>query len=414
MYYSLQAPEAISKTIALPSSKSISNRALIMNQLSGNDILLENLADCDDTQVMIRALGSLSKVTDIGAAGTAMRFLTAYFASTDNSTLLTGTERMRHRPIGILVDALLSLGTDISYAGEEGYPPLSIKGRRLKGGEMSIPGHISSQYISALMMIAPYTVNGLRMHLTGDIISKSYINLTEQLMRRFGADIEREDERTLTIRPSRYTGKSFTIENDWSAASYWYEILALLADKESCIMLPNLCANSLQGDAEVRKLFEPLGVNTTFKEGGILLTKGTERCREYNQDLSSQPDLAQAIVVTCAMLRIPFTITGLQTLRIKETDRMKALRMELAKTGVHIEERNSNTLTWNGTTEHTDNILPIDTYEDHRMAMAFAPCAICYPLLKINHPEVVSKSYPRFWEDLRQAGFKILQQSTLP
>lgn len=408
MHYTLQAPETIQKVILLPSSKSISNRVLIMNHLSGRGTQLENLSDCDDTQVMLRALNNRSEITDIRAAGTAMRFLTAYFASTDNHTILTGTERMKHRPISILVDALQSLGADIRYQDETGYPPLRIAGKQLDGGEIEIAGNVSSQYISALMMIAPYTQKGLKIHIKGETISGTYINLTEQLMKQFGVEVIREDRTTIIIPPSTYKRTTFTIENDWSASSYWYEIMALLPGQESCIELPFLLADSLQGDAKVRELFEPLGVKTTFNGNNAVLSKTAINCESYCQDLSEQPDLAQAIAVTCAMLRIPFTLTGLQTLRIKETDRLKALRTELAKLGVNIQEKNGNSLIWNGKTAETDKTAAIDTYEDHRMAMAFAPCAILHPKLDINNPEVVSKSYPRFWKDLQQAGFKIL------
>ena len=410
MHYTLLAPNHIDTVIQLPSSKSISNRVLIMNQLSGNKIQLINLSDCDDTRVMVKALNNRSDITDIHAAGTAMHFLTAYYASTDNRTILTGTERMKHRPISILVETLQKLGADMQYMDEKGYPPLRISGKQLAGGEIALQGNVSSQYISALMMVAPYMQNGLKIHIEGDIISQSYILLTMELMRQFGAKIDQEDDRTLNIQPSTYTGDTFTVESDWSAASYWYEIMALAPGCDNSVVLPYLYSDSLQGDSKVSRYFEPLGVGTTFKDNAIQLNNTGVRCESYEADLSNQPDLAQTIVVTCAMLKIPFHITGLQTLRIKETDRIKALVTELKKLGVNLQKKNGNTLLWNGETEAPAPNPVIDTYEDHRMAMAFAPCAFLHEKLNINNPEVVSKSYPRFWKDLQHAGFKILNE----
>lgn len=410
MHYTLRAPDHIDTVIQLPSSKSISNRVLIMNQLSGSKMQLDNLSDCDDTRVMLKALNNRSEITDIHAAGTAMRFLTAYYASTDNRTILTGTERMKHRPISILVETLQGLGADIQYMDKKGFPPLRISGRRLAGGETTLPGNVSSQYISALMMIAPYMENGLKIHIEGDIISQSYIVLTMELMKLFGAKISQEGDRTLNIQPSTYTGGAFTVESDWSAASYWYEIVALAPGSDHSVELPHLHHDSLQGDSQVSRLFEPLGVRTTYRDNAVRLSKGGARCETYEADLSNQPDLAQTIVVTCAMLKIPFHITGLQTLRIKETDRIKALVTELRKLGVNLQKKNGDTLIWNGKTETPEASPMIDTYEDHRMAMAFAPCAFSHERLSINNPEVVSKSYPHFWKDLLHAGFTILNE----
>lgn len=408
MSYTIQAPQRINATIQLPSSKSISNRVLIMNELAGRCCSLENLSDCDDTAVMQRALSHSSGLTDIHAAGTAMRFLTAYYASTSHSTTITGSERMKNRPIGILVDALRNLGADITYTGKEGFPPLLIRGRALEGGEIQLSGSTSSQYISALMMISPYMKRGLTIHITGDIISQTYILMTARLMQQFGAEVVITDDRTLHIPSGQYQKASFTIENDWSGASYWYETIALCQDENSSISLPGLYEDSLQGDSEVRNLFAPLGVSTQFNPQGVVLHKSPDHCLSYEKDLRNQPDLAQTIVATCSLSGIPFHITGLQTLRIKETDRLYALIQELKKLGIHIEEENGNALKWDGDRHPCPEGTPvIDTYEDHRMAMAFAPCALSIPQIGINNPEVVSKSYPLFWKDLEQAGFHI-------
>ena len=408
MSYTIQAPQRINATIQLPSSKSISNRVLIMNELAGRCCSLENLSDCDDTAVMQRALSHPSALTDIHAAGTAMRFLTAYYASTRHCTTITGSERMKHRPIGILVDALRNLGADITYTGNEGFPPLFIRGKALEGGEIHLSGSTSSQYISALMMLSPYMRKGLTIHITGDIISQTYILMTARLMQQFGAEVVIKDDRTLHIPSGQYQKPSFTIENDWSGASYWYETVALCQDEDCSIFLPGLYEDSLQGDSEIRNLFAPLGVSTQFNSQGVVLHKSSDHCLSYERDLRNQPDLAQTIVVTCSLSGIPFHITGLQTLKIKETDRLSALTQELGKLGIHIEEENGNALKWDGNRHpHPEGTPVIDTYDDHRMAMAFAPCALRIPKIGINNPEVVSKSYPLFWKDLEQAGFQI-------
>lgn len=406
MHITLNAPASLHVTIKLPSSKSISNRALIMRKLGGGKTEIHNLSDCDDTLVMVKVLQETSEITDIHAAGTAMRFLTAYFAATDNKTLLTGTDRMRHRPIKILVDALLTLGADIRYQGEVGFPPISIRGHRLEGGNVTVPSNVSSQYISALMMIAPYMTNGLTIRLSGNTVSSTYIRLTSELMKIFGAKVN-DDNREIQVLPGQYNLASFDVENDWSASSYWYEILALSESSDDTIILPGLYRNSLQGDSKVAELFRPLGIETIYDNGGIQLHKTRAVVPSYSADLTEQPDLAQTIVVTCAMKGIPFNIKGLQSLRIKETDRLKALRIELDKLGIRIKEHHGDSLSWDGSIKDVQDEIIIDTYDDHRMAMAFAPCAFCHKGLGIRNPQVVSKSYPNYWKDLRQAGFKI-------
>ena len=398
-------PSEINATILLPSSKSISNRALIIHALGRGSYLPENLSDCDDTQVMIRALNAKAGETiDIMAAGTAMRFLTAYLSVTPGKRLITGTQRMQQRPIQVLVDALRALGADIEYASNEGYPPLRIKGKALTQSRITLPGNVSSQYISALLMIGPTLPKGLTLTLTGDIISKPYIQLTLQLMSDFGAKAEWVDEHTLTVSPQPYQSIPFYVESDWSAASYWYQIVAL--SKEATVTLPGLFSHSYQGDSQVARLFESLGVSTEYKDKQVTLRKNGKPVEQMEYNFINQPDLAQTFVVTCALLNIPFRFSGLQTLKIKETDRMAALIEEMGKLGFVLHESEGSVLSWNG--ERCERSTEaIDTYEDHRMAMAFAPACLVLPDININNPQVVSKSYPRYWDNLRQAGFTI-------
>lgn len=405
------SPQRLCGQISLPASKSISNRALIINALTSNSTPPCNISDCDDTFVMLRALSSLSDTIDIMAAGTAMRFLSAYLSVTPGTRILTGTERMRHRPIGVLVEALRRLGADVQYAGEEGYPPLRISGARHRGGALELPGNISSQYISALLMIGPVLTDGLQLHLTGNIISRPYIDLTLQLMKDFGAKAQWTAADRIEVKAHPYTPVPYYIENDWSAASYWYEMLALSDDSEASVVLPGLFRNSYQGDSAVQHLFAQLGVQTEFitgKDGteGVRLYKTPCNVARLDYDFVQQPDLAQTFVVACCLANIPFRFTGLQSLRIKETDRMAALVCELHKLGYVVTVLDDSVLQWNGERCPAEDDPAIDTYEDHRMAMAFAPASLRLPHLRINHPEVVSKSYPRYWDDLRSAGFK--------
>ncbi len=412
MQYKITAPERIQATINLPASKSISNRALMIHALAGGDTLPDNLSDCDDTEVIIRALAAMPYEIDIKAAGTAMRFMTAYLSVTEGKHLLTGTDRMKRRPIAPLVNALRYLGADIRYAGETGFPPLIINGKTLEGGRLEVPGNISSQYISALLMIGPALKEGLELHLTGEIISRPYIDLTLWTMQEFGAEAEWTDMDIITVRPQVYKSHPYLIENDWSASSYWYEMLALQGASGSSIKLKGLTDGSKQGDSVVKYLFSLLGVKTTFdnKEEGqpttVTLTRHRCLLPRLDYDFTGSPDLAQTFVVTCALLDIPFTFTGLASLKIKETDRIEALKAEMKKLGYLIKDENNNTLRWEGE-RCTPSLQPIDTYEDHRMALAFAPAACRFPGLRINNPGVVSKSYPHYWDDLRKAGFNI-------
>lgn len=412
MQYKITAPERIQATINLPASKSISNRVLMIHALAGGDTLPDNLSDCDDTEVIIRALAAMPYEIDIKAAGTAMRFMTAYLSVTEGKHLLTGTDRMKRRPIAPLVNALRYLGADIRYAGETGFPPLTINGKTLEGGRLEVPGNISSQYISALLMIGPALKEGLELHLMGEIISRPYIDLTLWTMQEFGAEAEWTDMDIITVRPQVYKSHPYLIENDWSASSYWYEMLALQGASGSSIKLKGLTDGSKQGDSVVKYLFSLLGVKTTFdnKEEGqpttVTLTRHRCLLPRLDYDFTGSPDLAQTFVVTCGLLDIPFTFTGLASLKIKETDRIEALKAEMKKLGYLIKDENNNTLRWEGE-RCTPSLQPIDTYEDHRMALAFAPAACRFPGLRINNPGVVSKSYPHYWDDLRKAGFNI-------
>lgn len=408
MRYQFSAPSAIKATIQLPASKSISNRALIIHALSKGGDVLSNLSDCDDTRVMIKALTEGNEVIDILAAGTAMRFLTAYLSATSGTHTITGTQRMQQRPIQLLVNALRDLGARIEYTGTEGYPPLRISGTTLSGPEITLKGNVSSQYISALLMIGPVLKNGLHLHLTGEIISRPYIHLTLQLMKDFGASAEWVSDHSISVKPQPYHSVPFTVESDWSAASYWYQIVALSSEAE--IELTGLFHNSYQGDSRGAEVFARLGVETVFTEQGVRLRKRGVRVQRLDEDFIDIPDLAQTFVVTCALLDIPFRFTGLQSLKIKETDRITALKAELAKLGYLLRDENDSILIWDGERCEPQEVPVIKTYEDHRMAMAFAPATICCPEISIAEPQVVSKSYPRYWEDLRQAGFRIVAE----
>jgi len=412
MQYILRAPKVLKGEINLPASKSISNRALILNALSNanaigtgkTDCAIKNLADCDDTNVLIVALRLEGNQMDIGAAGTAMRFLTAFLAGKEGSWEITGSERMRNRPIKILVNALNSLGAEIHYMEKDGFPPLKIKGKKLIGGEITIDGGISSQYLSALMMAAPTMEKGLRLYIRGELISRPYVRMTLEMMRQYGVQTE-WTESYLDIQPQKYHPIPYIVESDWSGASYWYQMLSLA--KEGTILLKGLFARSLQGDARVATWFEDLGVQTEYVAEGVKLIKTDVKVTSFEADFTDQPDLAQTFAVTCALKGIHFHLSGLQSLKIKETDRIQALINEGMKLGFVFTVKNNCILEWSGERCEYDTNTIIDTYEDHRMAMAFAPAALAMEGIRINHPEVVSKSYPSYWKDLISCGFTI-------
>jgi len=405
MEYRITAPkESIYESIQLPASKSISNRALILKALSNSTYQIENLSDSDDTRVMINALSSKSHLFDVGAAGTSMRFLTAYFSRIPGDWTITGSKRMQQRPINILVEALNSLGARIEYLGSEGFPPLKIKGSALFGGEVYLSGDISSQFISALLMIAPTMKNGLILNLEGDVISIPYIRLTLRMMAEFGVKAEWVGN-TIRIFPNEYRPTRYKVESDWSAASYWYSIAAL--HKDARIELKGLNKDSGQGDSKVAELFVDLGIDTEYAEDGIILTKNGRFTKKMFHNFINEPDLAQTFVVTCCMMNVPFLFTGLQSLKVKETDRIEALKIEMKKLGYVLKDSKNSILEWEGEMVTPQSVPVISTYEDHRMAMAFAPAAIKLDSLRMNDPGVVSKSYVGFWKDLKKVGFSI-------
>jgi 3-phosphoshikimate 1-carboxyvinyltransferase len=397
----------VKATVNLPSSKSISNRALIINALSYNPYPLRNLCDSDDTVVLSAALNSNSNKFDIGHAGTAMRFLTAFLAKIVGEWEVTGSERMQQRPISILVDALRSLGAQIEYTGNEGFPPLKILGSHLTGKTVELDGSVSSQYISSLLLIAPTIENGLTLKLKGEVTSRPYIDLTLKLMAKFGIQYRWEGTE-ITVPEQNYFPLDFTVEADWSGASYWYEILSLCDSGE--ILLKNLELESLQGDANIAGWFTQFGVNSVQKKEGVLLVKRENTTpKKLVHDFIENPDVAQTMACLCVAKKIPFHFSGLKTLKIKETDRISALQNELAKFGALLTEPNEGELAWNGqiNTEIKSEIPVIETYHDHRMALAFASMAIAGLQLQISDPMVVTKSYPGFWDDLKNAGFII-------
>lgn len=406
-YFISKKDKSVKGSIKLPASKSISNRVLIISALSYSPYPIQNLSTSDDTKVLQAALFSNSTIFDIGHAGTAMRFLTAFLSKIVGEWQVTGSARMKQRPIKILVDALNKLGAKIEYLENEGFPPLKIFGSHLKGQSLELDGSISSQYISALLMIAPTIENGLTIQLNGEITSRSYIELTLKLMQQFGIQ-HKWEENTITVPEQKYLPMEFTVEADWSGASYWYQLAAMAEGGE--IQLENLRLESLQGDAQIAKWFEQFGVKSEQKENGVLLSKtNTNLPTKLTLDFIENPDVAQTFSCLCVALKIPFHFSGLKTLKIKETDRIAALQNELFKVGAVLSEPQHGELAWDGTfddTKKTESPV-IQTYHDHRMALAFAPMALVGYQLEIDDPEVVTKSYPGFWDDLQKVGFEV-------
>ena len=407
MNYRIIAPRRIEGEIDLPASKSISNRVLLLNALCATPGRLSNLAQCDDTDAVLSALAQPdASEVNIGAAGTAMRFLTAYFATREGrEVVIDGTERMRQRPIGVLVDALRQLGADIEYVEAEGYPPLKITGTRLHGGALTMSGSVSSQYITAILLIAP-VIGGITLTIEGEIMSRPYIDMTLALMARYGVKAEWR-ENVIHVPAGEYTALDFTVEADWSAASYWWAMQAIVP--QSRITLKGLEPQSLQGDSRIAELMSQMGVtgNWCGRYLDLRSNGGVGCCCSTFADLSGTPDIAQTLVVMLCLMGRPFRITGLRTLRIKETDRLEALRTELRKLGYVVKVEGDDAISWHFETTAAEASPHICTYHEHRMAMAFAPAAIRFPGLIIDDAQVVSKSYPLFWEHLRQAGFKI-------
>ena len=399
----------IQASIALTGSKSESNRALILQALSQGLVSVENLSKAADTQTLLHILNTQlgtqkPQHIDVGPAGTAMRFLTALLATQPGEYTLTGSQRMKERPIDILVDALQKLGAHINYLEQDGYPPLLIKGPfEQKETKISIQGNVSSQYISALLLIAPILPKGLCLELEGDLTSKPYVEMTLAMLAQSGIKHSWEGNQ-ICIEQQDFKAGILVVEPDWSAASYWYAIAALA--QEASLSMPNLQAYSLQGDSKITELMANFGITSQFKNGELLLTKESKTPERKIFDLKDCPDLAQTLIVCCAALGHEATFTGLETLKIKETNRIKALQTELLKIGVNLIEKN---LTYK--LDCSKRVLPkkiqIATYEDHRMAMAFAPLALLIDEVEIMEPQVVAKSYPHFWDDLKTAGFEI-------
>jgi 3-phosphoshikimate 1-carboxyvinyltransferase len=409
MQYTItKADKTLDGEITLPSSKSISNRILIINSLSYSPYPIENLSDSDDTRVLEAVLNSDTNHFDIGHAGTAMRFLTAFLSKIVGEWTLTGSERMRQRPIGILVDALQKLGASIEYTENEGFPPIRILGTSLNGGVIELDGSVSSQYISALLMIAPTIQGGMTLKLINQITSKPYISLTLNLMEQFGIRYSWQGD-TIRIDEQNYHPVKFSVEADWSGASYWYA-MAALSDKSN-LLLKGLRLQSLQGDASQAEWFRKyFGVQSTQEGNDVRLTKmKTPEIARLELDFIENPDIAQTFAVLALCKKVPFHFTGLATLKIKETDRIVALQNEVSKFGAILTEPVTGELAWDGTfDESLANHPPmIKTYHDHRMALAFAPAALVYPEIIIEDPQVITKSYPGFWDDLKKMGFKI-------
>jgi len=392
-------------TIPLTGSKSECNRALIMQALSDGAVQVDNISVAADTVTLNNILsGNSPKLVDIGPAGTAMRFLTAFYAVKKAERTLTGSARMKQRPIGILVDALRTLGADIEYVEKEGFPPLKIKGPlQQKTNEVSIKGNISSQYISALLLIAPKLELGLNLVIEGELTSKPYVQMTLAMMEQAGIRHTWKDN-VISIENQHFNKCVINVEPDWSAASYWYAIAAL--SEEARLFLPGLNGYSLQGDSMITEIMANFGISSQFKDGGVYLFKESKKLERKIFDFKECPDLAQTVIVCCAALGHDATFTGLETLKIKETDRVNALQTELSKIGVKLIEKNQ-TYKLDCSELDLHKKIKIATYDDHRMAMAFAPLALVMPELEIEDHLVVEKSYPDFWKHLEIAGFNL-------
>ena len=393
----------IDTILSLTGSKSETNRLLILQAL-WPEIRLDNLAECDDADVMIQALKNSDGPIDVGHAGTAMRFLTAYFAFLPGcSVVMTGSNRMKERPIGILVDALITLGADIEYLGQQGYPPLAIHGRACSGGKISMSGSVSSQYLTALMLVASRFEHGLTIEIKGGLTSLPYLQMTASMLNKLGATAEVSEKEINVQGPAMNSNQLWTIESDWSGASYWYSMVALSTQWR--LGLRYFSSKSLQGDRAIVDLFQALGVHTEFdeKEQYIWLSKLNQTLpKSISWNLIDTPDLAQTIAVCCFGLGIGCHLTGLHTLKIKETDRLSALSIELTKLGALV-DITENSLRLSPREHPINPEVYIDTYRDHRMAMAFAPLVVKVPIGIVN-PDVVTKSYPNFWNHMTEVG----------
>ena len=422
------AKKKVSGTIHLTGSKSESNRALIMQAMSNGAVEVKNVSEAADTVTLLRILqplkvesgklkvesnanaqisnlkSQISNLIDIGPAGTAMRFLTAYYTLQNGEVILTGSARMKQRPIGILVDALRELGAEIEYAEQDGYPPLVIRGPlKQKSEKVSIKGNISSQYISSLLLAAPLLEKGLELIIEGELTSKPYVEMTLAMLAQAGIKYTWK-ENIICIPNQVYTKSTISVEPDWSAASYWYSIAALAEEAE--LFLPGLNGYSLQGDSKITEIMANFGITSQFKNGGVLIRKEYKKLERKIFDFKECPDLAQTVIVICAALGHNATFTGMETLKIKETDRVNALQIELAKIGVKLIEKNQ-TYQLDCSERDLKKSIRIKTYDDHRMAMAFAPLALVLNQMEIEDHLVVEKSYPHFWKDLESVGYDI-------
>ena len=407
MDYRIYPPQEIFETtVVLPRSKSVDTRALVLNYVAGHRP--EPGGDCDDTAtlagILSRPLPSDGGTVDVGPAGTAMRFLTALLSATENvDCILTGSDRMLRRPIGPLVEVLRHMGADITYAGEEGFPPLKIKGHRLSGGTMDIEASTSSQFVSALMMIAPLLNADLTIRLLGEIQSMPYIRMTADMLRARGAQVDFDRDKVEIHTPAGGIQHLDQSEPDWSAAAFWYELAAVTA---GWVTLTGISDSSLQGDKEVAPLFERLGVLTEYTDEGVELSATPDLYSRLEADLTDMPDAVPALAVTACLIGVPFRLSGVGALHHKECDRLEALKAELAKLGCILETENYGTvLTWDGRRVPVMSMPEYDTYADHRMAMALAPVSVFIPGIVVRNADVVSKSYPKFWEQLEAAGF---------
>ena len=406
MIYNLYKHNSTIKgVIEIAGSKSESNRLLMLRKYS-SDFKITNLSKSDDTKTLIDALINPNKIIDVNHAGTAMRFLASYYASKPNSEVtLTGSDRMKDRPIGILVNALRDLGANIEYEEKEGYPPIKIIGKNLISNEVSIPANISSQYISSLMMLGVKINNGIKLTLEGNITSKPYILMTKKLIEKIGCNVIINNNQIEVLGKNKSLSKIVEVESDWSSASYFYSIVALSKDAE--ITLKTFKRNSIQGDSIISKIYQKLGVETIYKEDYIIISKNKifNLPDRLQLDLSDSPDLAQTIAVTCLGLGIECELSGLHTLKIKETDRIEALKKEFIKLGVDNIQTSDNKIYFKGKRKLNNNIK-ISTYQDHRMALSFAALAVIIDI-SIESPNIVSKSFPEYWENLKSIGFKI-------
>lgn len=389
--------------IYIAGSKSIANRLLILQALSLGRINLSNLPDCDDTQILKNILSNLNENINVGHAGTCMRFLTAYLAIQNSKYNISGSERMHQRPIKVLVDSLKSLGASINYKGYEGFPPLEVCGKKLTGGIVSIDGGVSSQYISALLLIAPFLKNGIELKIKGSPVSFSYIELTLDILSRIGANVKFHNNTIFVSQLSLIKKCDIKIEGDWSSASYWYSLIAL-SPISSCLELSGLNIDSYQGDREIARIMEFFGVKTISTPGGVIIKKESINKKHLKLDFTNCPDIAQTIMACGCALNMQIEFIGVETLRIKETDRIKAMNNELKKFNCGIEKYNDLYRTV-GDFKKTKGVI-IETYNDHRMAMSFAPLSKLMPIV-IKDDLVVSKSYPNFWNDFSSLGLKI-------